>query len=220
MRSRALVDATGRRALIARRLDAARLSFDHLMGVGTVCRRQDPEEGHVLVEAVPEGWWYSAPLPSGGLIVMLMTDADVCRSARLASPQPWRECLLRSVDTAARVGRADESVALHIHPAGSVRHLKTDSRPWLAVGDAGLAVDPLAGDGVVRALRSAAAAADVVRDLLDGTDGDDAASQRYERLRNVEFSNHLRTRLAYYSVIDEFDSAFWARRRLAATRSA
>ena len=220
-RSRVVVDATGRRALLARQLDARRLSFDHLVGVGTVCRRLNPDEGHVLVEAVPEGWWYSAPLPSGGLIVMLMTDADVCRSEHLARPQPWRQRLLGSLDTAARVDHEAEVVSLRVYPAGSVRHLTRDSRPWLAVGDAGLAVDPLAGDGVVRALRSAAAAADVVMDLLHADPEDGAAArERYEELRNVEFSQHLRTRLAYYAAVDGSDSVFWARRRSAANRSA
>ncbi|HET6937871.1 MAG TPA: hypothetical protein VFI19_04675, partial [Nocardioides sp.] len=72
---------------------------------------------------------------------------------------------------------------------------------------------------VLRALRSAAAAADVIPGLLHDNPADGtAARERYEQLRNVEFSRHLRTRLAYYGAVDGFDSVFWARRRVNASR--
>ena len=64
--ARVLIDATGRRAQVARALGAQRMLFDRLVGVAVHWAGVDAtEQGHLLVEAAGEGWWYSAPLPSG-----------------------------------------------------------------------------------------------------------------------------------------------------------
>src|SRR5262245_46130830 len=64
LRTRFVVDATGRGAGVAQRLGAARVSDDPLVAVvGFLRREQAAAGGHAVVEAVDEGWWYSAPLP-------------------------------------------------------------------------------------------------------------------------------------------------------------
>ena len=57
------------------------------------------------------------------------------------------------------------------------------SSPWLAVGEASLAVDPVSGSGVVRALRSARAGAETALAILDGRAH---AIAEYEADRDVE----------------------------------
>ena len=86
-RARALVDATGRSALVARRLGVRRRAFDRLIGlVGLVDLPESAAvESNLLLEAVEDGWWYSAPLPRSRMTVAFMTDADLIGSRACAS---------------------------------------------------------------------------------------------------------------------------------------
>ena len=62
---RVVVDASGRTATVARTLGARRQRVGRRVAVvwelaGTGARDRD---GTTLVEAIPEGWWYTAPAP-------------------------------------------------------------------------------------------------------------------------------------------------------------
>lgn len=232
---RVLVDATGRRAGVGRRLDGQRLAFDRMVAVAAEWAGVDPaREGYLLVEAAAEGWWYTAPLPGGRLVGMVMTDADLCRRDGLRDGLRWWRRLRGAGATAARVAAARGATAGAdprgvsgilaepcVHPAASHRLRRSDDpRPWLAVGDAGLAVDPASGSGVLRALRSAADAAQVVELLLDAPAAGGPAVARYEFRRDRECTEYLRERARYYAGVRRFRTPFWARRRAAVDRPA
>jgi 2-polyprenyl-6-methoxyphenol hydroxylase-like FAD-dependent oxidoreductase len=82
---------------------------------------------------------------------------------------------------------------------GAARLLRApgDRTRWLAVGDAALAVDPISGSGVVRALRTAVAAAGAARPALDGARDSLAA---YDDDRNRECTAYLVERASYYAM--------------------
>jgi flavin-dependent dehydrogenase len=99
-----------------------------------------------------------------------------------------------------------------VFPAVSqrLRRAAYDAR-WLAVGDAALAVDPISGSGVVRALRTARAAAATVLAMLTGDESRPIAA--YEAERDRECTQYLRERAQYYGAERRWDSApFWRRR--------
>jgi flavin-dependent dehydrogenase len=222
--ARVLIDATGRRAQLARSLGAQRLLFDRLVGVATRwAGAAHREAGHLLVEAVEPGWWYSAPLPAAEgeapeMVAMLMTDADLCARGRLATAAACHGQLRHAQATQARLGPARPLARVQVHCAGSQRlrreALRSDVPPWLAVGDAALAVDPVSGSGVLRALRTARAAAGTVRDLLEGGHSTREELDAYERARDEECTTYLVERARYYAAETRFDTPFWQRRRL------
>jgi flavin-dependent dehydrogenase len=217
LRARVIVDGTGRRSLLARRLGARRLVFDRLVGVGLHWRDAPSAQHYVLVEAGAAGWWYSAPVPAGGMITMLMTDADICRTARLRDEPRWLAALHDTRVTAGRIASGQRCTPVRVEPATSIRTRRADALPWLAVGDAALAVDPVTGSGVVRALRTAAAAADTIAELLDAPPAAHAGILRaYENERDRECHEYLHTRRGYYGAVTDHDTAFWQRRRRAA----
>jgi flavin-dependent dehydrogenase len=213
---RFLVDATGRRAVAGRALGAHRVVFDRLTAIaGTWTGADLGKEQYLLVETAPDGWWYTAPLPGGALpgcslVGMLMTDADLCRRDGLAGRGCWHKRLRSAPVTAARVGEAYSSSELRVHPAASHRLLRHgDPRPWIAVGDATLAVDPATGSGVPRALCTAEGAAAVVGEALDGRAGVLAA---YESARDEECTAYLTERANHYAAERRFSTPFWQRR--------
>ncbi len=212
VRARVLVDATGRRAAVGRWLGARRPVFDRLVAVAGEWDGVDvSREGYLLIEASEDGWWYTAPVPSGAVVAMLMTDTDLCRQGTLSSGARWRARLPHA--TADRVGGAQLRSAPQVHAAGSHRLVRAgDARPWIAVGDAALAVDPVSGSGTLRALRTARAAATTVAGLLDHPGRAASLIRDHEADRDTECTTYLIQRAAVYGSVRRYTSPFWARR--------
>jgi flavin-dependent dehydrogenase len=215
LRARLLIDATGRAARLARRLGGERILLDRLVGVGTMFRDVDTSrEGYILVESSCDGWWYTAPVPPDRMMAMLMTESDLCGRARLSDLGRWRGRLACAPATAARlVGTV--LWGPRVFPAVSQRLRRNEcDAPWIAVGDAALAVDPISGSGVVRALRSARAGAEAALSLLDGQTRH--AIEPYEAERNRECTTYLHERAVYYGVEQRWRTfPFWQRRAAA-----
>jgi flavin-dependent dehydrogenase len=211
-----LVDATGRPSWLTRRLGVDRVRYDRLVGVvGHVAapRSGTPGDTRALVEAAPNGWWYTAPLPDHQLVVALMTDADQITGAAPAGCVWWDN--LRSVPlTRDRVGPASVAdVAVRVLPAATTQRRPMAAADWLAVGDAAVALDPLSGSGVVSALESGLAAARAV-----ATTGRDRARAIDVYVANADraFRDQLRMRAAWYRRESRWpDAPFWARRHRA-----
>ncbi|RZT16606.1 flavin-dependent dehydrogenase [Kribbella sp. VKM Ac-2569] len=212
---RVLIDATGRSATVGRSLGARRIAFDRLVGITAQWSGVDvTAEQYLLIESVADGWWYTAPLPGNVMVGMFMTDADICRRDNLTASAPWRSHLQSTTATALRVDGARLPTTPRVYSAASHRLVRQgDTRPWLAVGDAALAVDPISGSGVPRALRTAEAAATTVAHLLTHP-ADATPLTSYESTRNTECTTYLSTRADYYDVALPHPTPFWTRRKL------
>jgi flavin-dependent dehydrogenase len=208
-----VVDATGRNARLGQRLGARRVVLDKLIAITTqFAPVLSDGQCYTLVETTVEGWWYSAPVGGDRLMVMLMTDSDLCRSANLTLIGNFLARLQGTNATAARLANTRPVWGPHIFSAVSqrLRREDTDSH-WLAVGDATLAVDPASGSGVVRALRTAAAGAVAALNLLQGVPSN--AVEKYEAERDRECTLYLQEHARYYGMEHRWsESLFWRRR--------
>jgi flavin-dependent dehydrogenase len=211
--ARVAIDATGRAAHLAQRLGAKRRRFDTLVGITTQFGAVGGEgQGYTLIEAAADGWWYSAPLDGERLVVMLMTDGDLCGRARLVAPANWRAQLRDAPATQQRVGAAPALWGPRVFNAMSQRLARAGTAPqWLAVGDAALAVDPASGSGVVRALRTARVGARAALEALQGRAADAVAA--YEAERDRECADYLEQRARHYGMESRWhEHPFWQRR--------
>jgi flavin-dependent dehydrogenase len=206
-----VIDATGRSAAFAVRQGARRLAADRLVGVA-VRFRASGSDSSTLVEAQPDGWWYSAATPNSGLVVVWMSDADLVRRDSLGERSRWFQQLANSRHTAARVAGAVAEAGPIVRAAHSQRLSDFGGDGWLAAGDAACTFDPLSSQGILKALRTGKIASFAV---LDGLDGRGASSlARYEQLLAAEYSQYLETRAWFYGQEGRWpESAFWARRR-------
>ena len=183
-----LIDATGRAGWLARRLGARRWHHDRLIASvayldGGRC------DSTTLVEATAASWWYSAALPDERLAVMAISDA----------PVPWDPPAL----TRARIERGGYAMRAPVRrvDAGSARLDRVGGDGWLAIGDAVMAVDPIASQGLVTALATGLAAGE--------TSLDD-----YAAFVDTSWRAYTRTRRACYAAADRWaDAPFWTRRR-------
>jgi flavin-dependent dehydrogenase len=163
-----------------------------------------------MVEAVSEGWWYSAPV-DGGVMVTFFADAEVVRRDGLHRARGFQARLRASRLTKERVGQPRAEPA--VWSAASQRLNSVCGADWLAVGDAACTFDPLSSAGVVKALRSGLLGSFAALDWLHGKL---ASLERYARLVEVEFDEYLKTRAAYYGLERRWpQSKFWAARHSA-----
>jgi flavin-dependent dehydrogenase len=213
--ARFAVDASGPAAAIGRRLGARRLYADRLAAVTAFLTTEDPPcvDSTTLVEAVDRGWWYSAPIPDGGMVVSFMTDPDQLALLRAWETRAWLELLARTADTQERVASAGyrPPVQLNVRPASTSLLQPCSGDGWLAVGDAAAAFDPLTSCGIGTALAGAMQAAPAIEQWLRGIR---AGSNSYGSAIESRFYLLLPLLRAYYA--DEtrwIDSPFWGRRR-------
>lgn len=199
-----LIDATGRAAALARRLGARRV-VDHAL-VALVAFLENGGRGmddsFTLVEAVEEGWWYSAPLPDARLVAMFVSD-------RLYND--WDALLASATHTRERI-RA-HGYALRHAPrrvdAGSARLDRAAGEGWLAIGDAATALDPLSSHGLGNAIATGMNAA---RAVLNG----DVA--RYTATVDAMWNGYVALRRGTYALEQRWpDSRFWRRSLIASS---
>lgn len=218
LKARFLVDATGRKASIARRLGASSLQYDSLIGVSRYFE-MDPAIAwprDIVIESAADGWWYSAPLPDDRLVLTWMTDAALWRDRGQDRLGAWQSLLARAPNSYARVHRA----AVAADPTLTVRQAHTQildqaaGTDWLAVGDAAASFDPLSSLGIGFAMHSACHAARAIASTLAGQGGD--SLRHYSDSVRRQFSGYLPTWRSYYGYETRFPGApFWQARRVA-----
>jgi flavin-dependent dehydrogenase len=207
-----VIDAGGRAAPIARRLGARRLALDRLV-CGWVGGAADAIElGVSHVEAVADGWWYSAPLPGGRRVLAFHTDADL-PAARVARD---RDALVAAARHAAHLARLLS--ACGFRPDGIGAYMAAHSAAlvpcagecWLAAGDAALAFDPLSAQGLLNALFTGLAAAEAADRRLAGDQ--DALADYAATIAGIggRYRRHLE--LWYEAERRWPDAPFWQRR--------
>ncbi|GIW08807.1 MAG: hypothetical protein KatS3mg060_3612 [Dehalococcoidia bacterium] len=207
-----VVDATGRRAALARQLGARRRVLDHQIALVAFLHPIDApiEDTTTLVEAVPDGWWYSALLPDGRLSLAFFTDPERARGARSAGG--WSAAMAATDHTADRLKPYNVTSRPRTVSAGSSLLTPSGGRGWLAVGDAAATYDPLSSHGVGTALAEGRRAGELVCQLLAG----DCSALGVELDRRMaSYAAYLTRRLAYYRAELRWpDSPFWARRHV------
>jgi flavin-dependent dehydrogenase len=208
-----LVDATGRAAYAARKQGARRISWDRLIGVVrffSLSSQTSLIDSSTLIEAVEDGWWYSAGLPGDRLVLAYMTDADLYARAINQTRDYWSQQLGNTKHTRLRVENCRSTSDLHIVPANSSRLDRVTNGTWLAIGDAAMAFDPLSGQGVFKALQSGLRVADSIGRHWNG---DASALTQYAMSVEQDFDRYLITRRAFYSREQRWPHArFWQRR--------
>lgn len=151
-------------------------------------------EGGAFLASGDAGWVFATPAPENELLVQLVLPGGRCTQAEAAEAAadvldagPYADVACQLRDAAASCLDATPCFAHPVEAGGRIR-----------AGDAASAGDPLAGEGVGRALRSAILAAAT---LLRAAEGDAARSFGFYAGRTaLAHATHLRACSSFYEV--------------------
>jgi flavin-dependent dehydrogenase len=214
MTARLAIWATGRKRGFLHQVGAHARVYDRLAGFIRYVAAGLCADQRTLLEAAPDGWWYAASLPSGEHAIAFMTDADIGRPLHLTCPRCWQAQLARTQ----LIGRGHEDASpdrrIQVRAAHSSLIEPISGLDWIAAGDAASCFEPLASQGIARALRSGCFAAYAGVDILIGRS--DVACARYGTMMRREFTNYRQTLSGHYADETRWRThEFWARRHRA-----
>ncbi|EKU99127.1 flavin-dependent dehydrogenase [Leptolyngbya sp. PCC 7375] len=215
--SRFVIDATGRGTYFARCQGAKRLLHDRLVCAIAFFDLPHPTSFSQLtmLEAVEYGWWYAAKLPNNRLVVAVASEPDLIQQWGLAQKKQWLKQFKATQHLAPALGHQPLATNrlttdLIVCAAPSFLLDQVGGGGWLAVGDAASAYDPIASQGVYKALSNGLAGAQVV-----AADFQNAPSMLadYQTLITNQFQDYLQNRNYFYAMEQRWpDSSFWKKR--------
>jgi len=214
LRASFVVDATGRASAFARRVGARQAPLDRLTFVygffdSTGARSHSRL---TLLEAVEDGWWYAAKLPGGRMAVAIATDAERVRQDGLAGDGRWLRAALATRHLAPQLdGCRFLAGCLTARVAATFRLDRATGARWIAIGDAASVFDPLAAQGMHKALADGLdGAALVAKALAHGGD----LGPEHDRTLDARFEEYLVNRDHFYDLERRWPaSEFWCRRQ-------
>jgi flavin-dependent dehydrogenase len=194
------IDAGGRVAPFARRLGARRRATDRLVcgWIHGSARPIGRGAGVTTVEAVEDGWFYTAPVPKGRRVLAFLTDADLRGAAIARNREYLAECVIATQEIQAILG---ESKFVPIDSGFTAARSSVlepcAAEGWLAAGDASLSFDPLSAQGLLHAMFTGLAAAQTAHAYLVGDR--DAVRQYRELMSGIQRTYHEHLDLCYAS---------------------
>jgi flavin-dependent dehydrogenase len=217
LRARFLIDASGRAASFARAAAPSQITAHDRLISRFVRMAPQPAprgdlDGFSLVEAVADGWWYSAMLPDNGTVIAFHTDADLPAARHSLRFEGFLNLLTKTRWTAAAAAAPGQVKCAVERVSARGQWLENPcGNDWCAIGDAAIAFDPLSSQGLFNALYTGLRGAEAVAARLCG----DAALLTAYRDRLVKVRNAYQRNLSrYYALETRFtDHPFWFRRR-------
>ena len=198
-----VIDASGRRAMFARRHGARLVTHDRLTAVVAVFPpRADDADTSTTVEATMDGWWYTAAIPAQRRVVAFLTDGDLLRPEHRSA-----EGFAGHVAETAHIGPLVEGRPDHlvVVAAGSAHLDRPIGAGWIAAGDAAASFDPLSSQGLLTAVLMGRAAAEAAIDPPRAAD--------FERRYRAIVDDHQAQQRATYALEQRWpDAPFWRRR--------
>lgn len=179
LHSQLVIDATGRHSRFARALGVRRQNLDQQLSVWLTALVKVRKHISVL-SSVPEGWWYSAPLPELPQIDAALVDAEQSEGqARLFALQMQAGQFDKnlSLSSAAFLQAAAKAPGLNtlvqqiipgtetLHGVVAANSSKLEQgcgEGWFAIGDAAMSFDPLSSQGIFNAMATAMQLADLL----------------------------------------------------------
>jgi flavin-dependent dehydrogenase len=164
----------------------------------------------VLVEAVENGWWYSAPVPGERLVLAYMTDADEIDRRLIGDSKRFVDFVSAAPLTSARIAEGAPALPPRVWLAESATTIPCVGKGWIAAGDAAASFDPLSSLGIGYAMLSGIQAARAVDHRLNGNE-DLAAAYEADVARHM--IDYLIQHQELYRLEQRWpDRPFWSRR--------
>jgi flavin-dependent dehydrogenase len=171
-RARFVVDASGRDTLLANQFHCKQKNpkhnssalFGHFEGAK---RLPGKAEGNITIFWFEHGWFWFIPLADGVTSIGAVCWPRYLKTRTKPLPEFFRDTIVSCPALAARLEQA--TLVSEVHATGnySYRSRVSSGERFLMLGDAYAFIDPVFSSGVLLAMKSAFAGADVVETTLD-----------------------------------------------------
>lgn len=219
-----VIDATGRKASVAKKLGARTVKRDDLLAFYTVFEKADSDvidnDYRTVIEATESGWFYTTQLPKQRRLVVYHTDgaSPTAKSARkltewlalLHEEAPQVSSLIGGPgyevlnEPGVSYPRSTAAASSFLEPVWDV------TTQWAAVGDAAMAFDPLSSQGMLTALKTGTILGlELARRLAN----DETQRRSMVDVYDVIGKDFEEKKAHYYGQVRRFDTEFWRSRR-------
>ena len=211
IRATFLVDATGRAAVASRQCGSRIKRHDKLVGLYGYFENVTCPDGRLLIEALEDGWWYSAPLSDNRMIAVYMTDSDLIPKGAAARQTYWNNRLKASKATWSRIERNAAPTVFQIVDAATQNLSNPCGENWIAIGDAAMAFDPISSAGMTKAFSNGLETAEIISKHDRGLRFD---AHSYREESRCRFREYQKTAMSNYAEVTRFSRfPFWQRRQ-------
>ena len=216
-----VIDAGGQSAPVVRKLGLSP-RVDHSLVCCWIYGRDRAHGGRGLtyVEAVQDGWFYTAPVPNGRRILSFHTDADLPLARVVSKHDGLLERLEETKELAPFLTSVEfvPETESHTVSARSAMLEPAAGDGWLAVGDAAMSFDPLSSQGLFNAVFTGLAAAEAADSFLSGNS---LSFAQYLQTTQSIFHAYRTKLAATYNAEKRWpDAPFWRRRHALQAASA
>ncbi|WP_192798257.1 NAD(P)/FAD-dependent oxidoreductase [Brucella intermedia] len=206
-RTRWLVDASGRHGFLSRCLGIKRIKDSPLLAVYSWGQNRS-SESRTVVEAVPEGWWYTAALPGGQRVAAMQTSPEHARFL-LRSPAMFAEAMQNTLHLKRYCSFDQTWTRPRGSDAGGSVLTATGGRGWMAIGDAAITFDPLSSHGILNALAHGIFGAEAITKALDGFYGEYNSLLGEILIKRDKYKIDL---TSLYAAENRWNNTFWKRK--------
>jgi len=204
-----LVDATGRSSFF--RSKRSRISPPTVALCGYLHGRDSPRE--TLVEALPDGWCWGAPIPGGLFSAMVFLDPAGLRHLRPGLLEAaWRS---RLADTGLFADLSALPLARPVFARDATTYYATEpiGPDFVKVGEASFSLDPMSSTGVEKSMQSGIIAAIALHTMILWPDRTSLCERFYRDRQCETVSAHAAWSSGFYRQAKRFEGfPFWIAR--------
>lgn len=206
-----VIDASGRARKMARQVMIEPVASDQQLALVAYCdmARQvlADEDNGLLLETVPAGWMYCAPVTTRQCVVVLMTNHATLQTSAQAKAI-WQQAVNESRYIQQRLNGYLTPSEVIIYPSRSQLTERCFGESWVAIGDAAMAYDPLTGMGITKAMADAEQVAEKIRQAFRDSQSIDFSD--YAQKHQRAFAHYADNRRAFYQMEKRWPNApYW-----------
>ncbi|WP_052594064.1 NAD(P)/FAD-dependent oxidoreductase [Aureispira sp. CCB-QB1] len=211
-----LVEASGRKPVVKNSIKKAYLT--KTLATYAYWRCNEVMCANSFIEAIPNGWVWGAPVSEYDYLMCVFSDADFIKKHASLNQFYNKSIECASLFPAQKYHRKDS--ILNTCDATAYVDSQPISKQYIRVGDAAYSLDPIASQGVQKAIKSAFQGAIVVNTLLSQPQNEMLAINYYKQVIDIEVTKNQTWTKAFYNQHQQFKHhSFWKTRQTFLTAS-
>lgn len=207
-----IIDATGRKASVCRKIGIQKKELDQLTSLNFKCKIKKPIPFFVYTTSFEAGWIYVSPSEENTVTVMIFTDLDL-----IPSKNKEKNFILDTINNSQLVQEVFQSILtdediydLKTRVANTTYLDKPYGENWVAIGDAAYSFDPLSSYGITSALAAGYYGGHALANTIIK---EEQALDVYQYIMENAFNNYKIQLQEQYVLENRWtNSVFWKRR--------